>query len=126
MPWAITPKRVGRPVGARRIRRGWALTEWERFTVEVFSSELVLAEDERSLREPTDQEKREMLAEQSPAPSDLEVLCERFAALPNSDMSGLENVLDRARAKRRRQDPANHDASDWPPAPANAAAGAQR
>lgn len=51
---AITPKGIGKKVGARAIRPDWGLAEGETFTVEDFNEGLVLAEDGISLRQGTD------------------------------------------------------------------------
>ena len=54
--YAITPKGIGKKVGARAIRPDWGLAEGETFTVEDFNADMVLAEDGISLREPTVEE----------------------------------------------------------------------
>lgn len=54
--YAITAKGIGRPVGARKIKPDWQLADGETFTVEQYSSGMVLAEDERSLRLPNEAE----------------------------------------------------------------------
>jgi hypothetical protein len=49
--FAITPRGVGMPVGARAIRAGWPLADGETFAVDTESVDgLVLAEDGVSLR----------------------------------------------------------------------------
>lgn len=52
--FAITPKGVGKRVGARAIRPDWPLLEGESFTVEECKGTDVLAEDGKSLREGTE------------------------------------------------------------------------
>ena len=54
--YALTPKGIGKKVGARSIRPDWGLAEGETFTVEDFNADMVLAEDGVSLREPTVEE----------------------------------------------------------------------
>jgi len=54
--YAITPKGIGRTVGARAIRPEWTLMEGETFTVESFNEDDVLADDEKSLRKGTREE----------------------------------------------------------------------
>ena len=54
--FAITPRGIGKKVGARAIRPDWDLVEGETFTVEDFNEDMVLAEDGISLRQGTDTE----------------------------------------------------------------------
>ena len=54
--YAITPKGIGKKVGARAIRNTWELAEGETFKAEDFNADMVLAEDGISLREPTAEE----------------------------------------------------------------------
>lgn len=58
MLFAITPRGVGRPVGARAINPGWPLAEGETFTVSVFEEGMVLGEDGFSVRRPAAAEKQ--------------------------------------------------------------------
>ena len=51
MTYAITPRGVGLPVGARAIEPGWPLAAGETFAVNDWHEGLVLAEDGLSLRE---------------------------------------------------------------------------
>ena len=65
MKTAITPRGIGNKVRARSIRSEWPLEPGETFTVEFFHPELVLAEDEISLREKTQSEINAELAEET-------------------------------------------------------------
>lgn len=56
MPYAITPRGAGLPVGARLLMPGWSLMAEEAFTVDYEPSGYVLAEDGLSLRLPTQAE----------------------------------------------------------------------
>lgn len=56
MSYAITPMGIGESVGARSIREGWNLTESEKFTVDYWNGDMVLSDDESSLRYRTDEE----------------------------------------------------------------------
>lgn len=47
--WAITPKGIGKEVGARAIKEGWTLAPGETFTVAAFTPGMVLAADGQSL-----------------------------------------------------------------------------
>jgi len=54
--YAIRPKGAGKKVGARAIRPDWALTKGERFKVDKWHKNMVLADDKLSLREMTEEE----------------------------------------------------------------------
>jgi len=49
--WAITPKGIGKPVGARAIQPDWDLSATEEFKTEEWSEDMILAEDGVSLRQ---------------------------------------------------------------------------
>ena len=63
--YAITPRGIGKIVGARAIRADWSLEPGETFTVESYDPVLVLAENEISLREKTQSEINAELAEEA-------------------------------------------------------------
>ena len=54
--FAITPKGIGKKVGARSINPDWDLAAGETFTVEDFNADMVLAEDSVSIRQGTELE----------------------------------------------------------------------
>lgn len=54
--YAITPKSIGRSVGARKIKPDWSLLPEETFVVEEYDKDMVLAEDMVSLRYLTESE----------------------------------------------------------------------
>lgn len=103
--WAITPRGIGRPVGARAIRKGWPLSEGEAFTVEAENpSEFVLAEGGASVRAGTEQELKpasEIRTANFYADSQRAVLLERLQnATPQQIETYItQNVTDLASAR---------------------------
>lgn len=54
--YAITPRGIGKSVGARSVRSDWPMTNGETFTVVEWNQDMVLNDDEISLRLRTDDE----------------------------------------------------------------------
>jgi hypothetical protein len=88
--WAITPKGIGKAVGARRIKFGWELTADETFIVEDFDPSTVLAEDEISLRQPT---QAELDAINNPVPQSVSRAQGEIAMLRAGVLSAVETLM---------------------------------
>lgn len=81
MKWACVPYGVGKPPGVRAIEDDWPMVGDEIFTSTFWSAEMVLAEDEKSLRPATALELSE-IAKIPPLREQLEFKGQKFDPLP--------------------------------------------
>ena len=85
--YAITPKGIGKKVGARAIKPEWELVEGETFKAEDFNADMVLAEDGISLRQGTE-------LELNPPPTAIELRIKEYGTPAQQLERIIENGLD--------------------------------